>query len=194
MKIARIAALFLFAGIAITARADEAKPAMADKPTFHASKTSTVTSKVKSVNQKTRMVTLVNDSGEEVTFKADKRIKNLKQLKKGDVVTATVTETLSARVLNPGETPTAAASGSTVASAPLGAKPAGYAAKEVYVVATIAAIDKDNMIVTLKNAQGEAFPVKAREKKNVEKLAVGDNIEIHATQSLAVEVTTPKKK
>jgi TusA-related sulfurtransferase len=167
---------------------------MADKPTFHASKTSTVTSKVKSVNQKTRMVTLVNDAGEEVTFKADQRIKNLKQLKKGDVVTATVTETLSARVLDPGETPTAAASGSTVASAPLGAKPAGYAAKEVYVVATIAAIDKDNMIVTLKNAQGEAFPVKAREKKNVEKLAVGDNIEIHATQSLAVEVTTPKKK
>jgi hypothetical protein len=194
MKIARIAALFLFAGISIAARADEAKPAMADKPTFHASKTSTVTSKVKSVNQKTRMVTLVNDSGEEVTFKADQRIKNLKQLKKGDVVTATVNETLSARVLNPGETPTAAASGSTVASAPLGAKPAGYAAKEVYVVATIAAIDKDNMIVTLKNAQGEAFPVKAREKKNVEKLAVGDNIEIHATKSLAVEVTTPKKK
>jgi TusA-related sulfurtransferase len=194
MKIARIAALFLFAGISIAARAEEAKPATADKPTFHASKTSTVTSKVKSVNQKTRMVTLVNDAGEEVTFKADQRIKNLKQLKKGDVVTATVTETLSARVLNPGETPTAAASGSTVASAPLGAKPAGYAAKEVYVVATIAAIDKDNMIVTLKNAQGEAFPVKAREKKNVEKLAVGDNIEIHATQSLAVEVTTPKKK
>jgi hypothetical protein len=188
MKIARIAALFLFAGIAIAARADE------EKPTFHASKTSTVTSKVKSVNQKTRMVTLVSDAGDEVTFKADQRIKNLKQLKKGDVVTATVTETLSARVLKPGETPTAAASGSTVASAPLGAKPAGYAAKEVYVVATIAAIDKDNMIVTLKNAQGEAFPVKAREKKNVEKLAVGDHIEIHATQSLAVEVTTPKKK
>ncbi|HTO99176.1 MAG TPA: hypothetical protein VMK66_19150 [Myxococcales bacterium] len=195
MKIARMAALCFCFGLALAVRADEQKAAAPpDKPTFHASKTSTVTSKVKSVNQKTRMVTLVNDAGDEVSFKADQRIKNLKQLKKGDVVTATVTETLSARVLKPDETPTAAAAGSTVASAPLGSKPAGYAAKEVYVVATIAAIDKDNMIVTLKNAQGETFPVKAREKKNVEKLAVGDNIEIHATRSLAVEVTTPKKK
>ena len=60
-------------------------------------------------------------------------------------------------------------------------------------VATIAAIDKENMIVTLKGPKGDAFPVKAREKKNVDKLAVGDNVEIHATQALAVEVTTPQK-
>ena len=52
---------------------------------------------------------------------------------------------------------------------------------------------KENMIVTLKGPKGDAFPVKAREKKNVAKLAVGDNVEIHATQALAVEVTTPKK-
>ncbi|MGZ3481274.1 MAG: hypothetical protein ACXU81_13045 [Myxococcaceae bacterium] len=188
MKIARLAAVFLFAGVATLARAEE------QKPTFHASKTSTVTSKVKSVDQKTRMVTLVNESGEEVTFKADQRIKNLKQLKAGDLVTATVTETLSARVLKPGESVPVASEGSTVASAPLGAKPAGYAAKEVYVVATIAAIDKENMIVTLKGPKGDAFPVKAKEKKNVDKLAVGDNVEIHATKTLAIEVTTPKKK
>ncbi len=184
MKIAKLAAVFVFA-VATVALAD------VQKPTFHASKTSTVTSKVKAVDQKTRMVTLVNDSGEEITFKADQRVKNLKQVKPGDVVTATVNETLDARVLKPGETVPQASEGSTVGSAPLGAKPAGYAAKEVYVVATIAAIDKENMIVTLKTPNGEAFPVKAKEKKNVEKLAVGDNIEIHATKSLAVQVTTP---
>lgn len=164
----------------------------AKKPTFHATKTSTVTSKVKAVDQKTRMVTLANDDGE-VTFKADSRIKNLKQMKPGDEVTATLTESLSARVLNPGETVPMASEGSTEAAAPLGAKPAGYAAKEVYVVATIAAIDKDNMIITLKGPKGNAYPVKAKEKKNVDKLAVGDNIEIHATQAFAVEVTSPKK-
>ena len=60
-------------------------------------------------------------------------------------------------------------------------------------VATIAAIDKENMIVTLKGPRGNAYPVKARSRKNLEQLAVGDNLEIHAVKALAVEVTSPKK-
>ena len=100
---------------------------------------------------------------------------------------------MAAVVLKPGEAVPMATEGSSMATAPLGQKPAGYAAKEVYVVATVAAIDKDNMIVTLKGPKGNAYPVKAREKKNVEKLAVGDNVEIHAIKALAIEVSTPKK-
>jgi len=192
MRLASIALLLAAFGAASLARADEKKPA-GEKPSFSATRTETVTSTVKSVDQKTRMVTLRNEQGEEMTFKADERIKNLKQVKPGDVITATVTESLSARVLKPGESVPVASEGSTLASAPLGAKPAAYAAKEAYIVATVVAIDKENMIVTLKNAKGETFPVKGREKKNVDKLAVGDNVEIHATQSMAVEVTTPKK-
>jgi len=182
MRIARLAALLTFL-LAVSARAD--------KPTFEAVKTSTVTSKVKSVDQKTRMVTLANDEGE-VTFKADERIKNLKQLKPGDIVTATMRESLRARVLAPGEAPVAS-EGTTASTAPAGQKPAAYATKEAYVVATIAAIDKPNMIITLKDPSGNAFPVKAKDKKNVDKLAVGDNIEIHAVKAVAVEVTSPKK-
>src|SRR5439155_2778530 len=96
MQIARLAAVLAVLGAAMAVRADEGKP------TFHAEKTSTVTSKVKAVDQKTRMMTLANDQGE-VTFKADNRVKNLKQVKPGDVVTATLTESLDARVLKPGE-------------------------------------------------------------------------------------------
>ena len=71
MKIASLAAvLTIGVASAYTAVADD------QLPSFSASKTSTVTSTVKSVDQKTRMVTLVNQDGE-VTFKADKRVKNL---------------------------------------------------------------------------------------------------------------------
>ena len=186
MQIARLAAVLAVLGGTMAVHADETKPS------FHAVKTSTVTSKVKAVDQKTRMVTLANDQGE-VTFKADSRVKNLKQMKPGDVVTATLTESLGARVLKPGESVPMASEGSTEASAPLGQKPAGYAAKEVYVVATIAAIDKDNMIITLKGPKGNAYPIKARDRKNVEKLAVGDNVEIRAVQAVAVQVSSPKQ-
>jgi hypothetical protein len=173
-------------GASTAARAEEAKP------TFHAVKTSTVTSTVKAVDQKTRMVTLANNEGE-ITFKADARVKNLKQLKVGDTVTATLTEELSARVLKPGEAVPLASESSAIAGAPLGQKPAGYAAKDVYVVATIVAIDKKNMVVTLKGPQGNTYPIKAKDKKKVAKLAVGDNVEIHAVQELAIEVTSPGK-
>lgn len=199
MRIARLMAVLAVLAVATSARADEKKADQksaqkkADKPTFHAMKTSTVTAKVKSVDQKTRMVTLVNDDGESTTFKADNRIKNLKQVKPGDVVTATVSETLTARVMNPSEAIPVASQGSSTASAPLGAKPAAYHVEDAYVVAQVVAIDKENMVVTLKGPKGNTYPVKAREKKNVDKLAVGDSIEIHAARALALEVSTPQK-
>ena len=186
MQMARIAAALVTFSLATEGRADDAKPS------FAAVKTSTVTSRVKAVDQKTRMVTLANEEGE-VTFKADARVKNLKQVKPGDVVTATMTESLSARVLRPGESVPMASEGSTEASAPLGQRPAGYAAKELYVVATVAAIDKQNMIVTLKGPKGNAYPIKARERKNLDELAVGDNVEIRAVKALAIKVSSPNR-
>ena len=187
MKIASLAAvLTIGVASAYTAVADD------QLPSFSASKTSTVTSTVKSVDQKTRMVTLVNQDGE-VTFKADKRVKNLKQVHPGDILTATVTESLSARVLKPGEAIPVASEGSTTASAPLGAKPAGYTATEVLVVATITAIDKNKMVVTLTGPKGNAFPVQVKNKDNLNKVKVGDTIEIHATETMAIAVTGPKK-
>ena len=165
----------------------------AAKPTFHAEKTSTVTATVKSVDPKTRMVTLSNENGD-VTFKAADAVKNLAHMKPGDVVTATMTETISARVLEKGESVPYQAERSSSASAPVGQKPAGWTEKQIYVVATIAAIDKANMIVTLKAPTGESYPVKARKKENLARLAVGDDIAISATKALAIQVKEPEKK
>jgi hypothetical protein len=77
-----------------------------------------------------------------------------------------------------------------LAGAPIGAKPAGTASANVHIVATVVAIDVPNMFVTLKDAKdpkAEAFPVKAMSKANLEKLKVGDNIEIKASRSLTVK-------
>jgi Cu/Ag efflux protein CusF len=185
MQIARLAVMLAALGIAGATRADE------KKPTFHAVKSSTVTATVKSVDQQTRMVTLANEDGE-ITFKADDRVKNLAQMKPGDLLTATLTESLDARVLKKGESIPVASEGSAMAGAPLGQKPAGYAQKEVYVVATITKIDKKKNIVTLKGPKGNEYPIQAKDKNNVAKLKVGDNIEIHAVKALAVQVTTPQ--
>jgi hypothetical protein len=92
-------------------------------------------------------------------------------------------------VLDPGEkVPLETKQDSSLSTAPLGAKPKGQAITNVHVVATVAGIDVANMVVTLKGADGKTFPVKARSKENIQKLQVGDTIEIRQTKSLAVEV------
>src|SRR5262249_53091427 len=191
-RIASLAAVFALS--ATVALAEEAKkaPAKDTKPSLDAAHEVTFTSTVKSVDQKTRVVTLLGRGGEEVTFTADNRIKNLAQLKVGDEVTVTLEESIKARVLDPGEP---AVLGTTrdgsLSTAPLGAKPAGTQTQDVHVVATVAAIDVPNMVVTLKGANGETWPVKARSKTNIQKLKVGDNIDIRSTKRLAVQVATP---
>ncbi len=197
IKIASLAALF--ASLATLAFAEEVKRAPPSgakgavaRPSIDASHEVTFTSTVKAVDLQTRVVTLVGRGGEEVTFTADKRIKNLPQLKIGDEVTVTLEESLKARVLEPGEAATLGLKqDSTLATAAIGAKPAGTATTDVHLVGTVAAIDVPNMIVTLKGANGETWPIKARSKANLEKLKVGDVIDIRSTKRLAVSVTSP---
>jgi len=54
MQIARLAALLILGSALMAQASDKNKTKHQDKPTFHASKTETVTSKVKAVDQKTR--------------------------------------------------------------------------------------------------------------------------------------------
>jgi Cu/Ag efflux protein CusF len=185
-RIARLVAVFALSAFA--ALADD------KKPTIDVSHEITFTSTVKSVDQKTRKVTLTGSAGEEVSFTANKKIKNLGQLKVGDQVTATLVESLKARVLKPGEKLPEGSSTTNLATAPVGAKPAGTASANVHIVATVVAIDVPNMFVTLKDAKdpkADTFPVKAMSKANIEKLKVGDNIEIKASRSLTVNAITP---
>ena len=161
------------------------------KPSFRASKTSTVTSTVMAVDQKTRMATLANEDGE-LTVKADTGVKNLDEVKLGNVVTATVTEAISGRVLKKGPSIPSGSEGPTTPSAPLGAKPAGHSAKEACAIATIAALDKDSGVITLEGPKGNTYPIQATGKETIDKLEVGDKVEIHAAQAIGIEVTSAR--
>src|SRR3954471_24087265 len=152
----RIALVAVFALSALAAHAKD------KKPTLDVSHEISFTSTVKAVDQKTRVVTLTGSGGEEVTFTANKKIKNLPQLKVGDQVTATMVESLKARVLAPGEKIPEGSATTNLASAPAGPKPAGTASANVHIVATVVAIDVPNMFVTLRDAKdpkAETFPV-----------------------------------
>jgi len=152
------------------------------------------TATVKALNLKTRHVTLQRADGSVIKFVAGDDVRNLPQVKVGDEVNVTYYESLAYEVRKPG----AAAPGATVtegaARAKLGEKPGGAAGRVTTITATIAAIDKGAGTVTLRTPDGETTTIKARNPDNLNRVSVGDLVDITYTEALAISVETPGAK
>jgi Cu/Ag efflux protein CusF len=155
--------------------------------------TVTVTAKVVTVNQKTREVTLKDAQGKEYSFVADPAIKNLPQMKAGDVVTATYTEALAYVVKKTGTL--SASSTTSLTTAPEGQKPAAVAGNTITATVVITAIDPKVPSVTFKGPKGNTRTIKVEDPTKLEGVKVGDKVDITYTEALAVKVeAAPKKK
>jgi hypothetical protein len=152
------------------------------------------TATVEAVDLKTRMVTLRGPDGKLFKVHADERVKNLPQVRKGDVVVATYYESLAYDVKKPGQAVPGVAVAEDVATAKPGDRPAALGGRAVVVTTTIAAIDKKQGTVTLKAPDGELTTIKARNPANLDKVAVGDLVEITLTEALAIAVEPAPKK
>lgn len=166
-----------------TAAAPQEKPAMMEEVTV------TMEATVTAVNQETRQVTLLDSSGESVTFIAGEQVRNLAQVDVGDKIMVEYIEAIEIQVMGPEEAELGAGEISAATRAEPGEKPAGAAISETTVIVVIEAIDKENETVTLKGPEGNSKTVKVRNPANLEKVAVGDKVMITYTESLAVVVT-----
>ena len=154
--------------------------------------TETVTATVLSVNQKTREVTVKMKDGSKHSFIAGDNVKNLAQVKKGDVITAVYTEALAYEVRKHG---TAGVQTTTAtASAQPGEKPAGAVAQQTTVTVTITAIDPKAPTVTFMGPKGNKETVKVRDPRNLNGVKVGDKVDITYTEALAIKVDQAPKK
>jgi hypothetical protein len=152
----------------------------------------TVTATVIDVNQKTREVYVKLDNGEEYSFVAGDKVKNLAQVKKGDIITVVYTEAIAYQVKEHG---TAGMKTTTaVKSAEPGAKPGGVVAQQTTVTVTITAIDPNAPTVTFMGPKGNKETIKVRDPKNLEGVKVGDMVDITYTEALAIKVDEAPKK
>jgi ribosomal 50S subunit-recycling heat shock protein len=158
-----------------------------------AESTVTVTATVTAINHKTRSVTLKGADGKSVTFTVGDSVKNLAQVKKGDQVTATYYESLAYDVMPAGSGQRGVAMAEAAGSAQPGEKPAGMGARAITVTAKIKAIDKKQQTVTLKGPQGKMRTVKVKNPANLEKVKVGDLVQITYTEALAIAVEEAPK-
>ena len=146
----------------------------------------TVTATVVSVNQKTREVTIKTKDGQQHSFIAGDDVKNLAQVKKGDIITAVYTEAIAYEVKEHGKTGVTTTTAS--AGAAPGSKPAGAVAQQTTVTVMITAIDPNAPTVTFMGPRGNKETIKVRDPKNLVGVKVGDKVDITYTEALAIKV------
>ena len=176
-------------GLCLAAAAASAAP----HKEFSASRSETLEAKVTKVDQKTRAVTVVGEDGTEATFKAGEKVRNLPQLKAGDVVSVMLDQSLTLWLLAENEAAPELQVGADVFRAPKGAKPGGSTTTDVSGVATVESIAADKKSVTLKGPRGNLVTLDVRNPTNLEGVTVGTRVGFAYSETLAVDVVTPKK-
>jgi len=148
---------------------------------------------VTAIDQATRSVTLKTTDGKEFTTKVGDQVKNLAQVKVGDVVVVQYTEALAITLATggqPGLTSDAAA-----ARAKAGERPAGVVGETTTLTAKVEAIDLEKHTITFKGPEGNTRLVTVKDPKNydlLKKAKVGDTVNITYTEALAIAVQPAK--
>ena len=187
MSITKFAGTITLALVLGTAFAGEHK-ANQDKPSISSSHTMKVSALVEAVDYETREVSLRDPSGELISFVAGEEVRNLAQMKAGDVVFAEYTESLYIDVMEgqgavPGESDFTA-----VGSAEEGQKPGMTAFDSQVITATVEDINLETNTFKLKWPDGSVEELTARDPENLKKAAVGDLVVITKTVSLFISV------
>ena len=147
-----------------------------------------VSATVEKIDLQSRKVTLLLDSGKKKTYKVDKSVQNLDQVKAGDKLKIAYTEELIIVVGKSNEKPGAAA-GEAVGVAPKGAKPGIVMVDTAAVSAKIVAVDTTKHSVTLLDPDGKKKTVKLGKKvTNLDQLKAGETVDVVLTESLVVDV------
>ena len=148
----------------------------------------TIHATVEKVDLEKRKVKLLLEDGKKKTFKVDKSVQNLSQVKVGDHLNISCTEELLILVGKSNETP-GAAEAQEIGVAPKGAKPAMVMVDTSTLSAKILAVDVATRHVTLEEPDGKKKTVKVSKKvQNLDKLQAGTTVDMLMTESVVVDI------
>lgn len=156
--------------------------------------TITAAATVDKIDQKTRHVTLKRPDGTKFTIVAGPEVRNLAQVKKGDVVKLEYRESVAYEVNKAGTSKPGVSATTDVTRSQPGAKPGGSVTDTVTVRMTITAINKGASEATLLGPDNESTVVKVRDPKRLDLVEVGDVVDLTYTEALAISVEKAAKK
>ena len=161
---------------------------MMDRPSFSASQKAIVSAVVQAIDHETRVVTLRKPDGEEITFTAGEKVRNLGQVEVGDVLVAEYVESVSIKVLANDGMEADAADVVAMARAEEGEKPGFAAMDSSIVIATVEEINLEMNTFKLKGPDGVVDEYVARNPDNLRRAKVGDLVVTTVTESIAITV------
>ena len=152
----------------------------------------TITGKatITAIDKATRMVTLRNAKGIDMVVYAGEEVKRFNELKVGDVVSATYSESVAVSVRKPGAAAPPKESESVV---PRQGAPGGTVTREQTLSVTVQEIDLTAPSLTVKGPEGRTMSFKVRDKSYLQNLKVGDKVDITVTQALLLQADSAPK-
>jgi len=160
------------------------------KPVIDRSRVISDTATVEAIDVATRQLTLKGSDGHTATFDVDEQVKNLPQVQVGDHVVVDYIEGLAASIVRPGTAPGVEMERASDAAKP-GEKPGIAGAHRITLVAVVEEIDENAPSVTLRGPTGHPLEIKVRDPDDLNKVKVGETVQITYTQALAVSVHKP---
>lgn len=144
---------------------------------------------VQEVDQVTRSVILRTEEGKVLAFRAGDAVRNLPQLKAGDVVLVDYVEAVVARMAEPGD-PERDAGVAAVGRAPEGSRPGGFVASSREVVVEVVAYDPVAGVGVVRNPEGEMITVLVTPEMRAFAGArkPGDRVALTITEALAISI------
>jgi hypothetical protein len=153
--------------------------------------TQTISATVEAINVTTRTLTMKGPKGNYVDIVVPETVKRFSEIKVGDVLTARYYENLVIRKKQPGEKDVD--TGGEAVTPGGAAKPAGTAAKQRTITATITALDPKVPSITLSGPNKWTYSARIEDKKVLEQVKVGDKVDLTWTEALLLEFDVVKK-
>lgn len=149
-----------------------------------------LTARVVAIDYDKRSVTFEDSKGNRQVLIAGPEIVNFEQIKKGDLLKATVAEEVVVYVRKKGA-PANDGGGIVAAKAAPGEKPAAMVAATNEITATVKAIDLKAHTATLQFPDGSTKTVAVRPDVDLSKHKKGDEVVINATTAVAIAIQKP---
>lgn len=153
--------------------------------------TQTISATVEAINTATRTLTMKGPKGNYMEFVVPETAKRFSEIKVGDTLTARYYENLVIRKKQPGEKDVDTTSEGVTPGT--GAKPAGTAATQRTITATITALDPKVPSLTLSGPNNWTYSARIEDKKVLDQIKLGDKVDLTWTEALLLEFEIVKK-
>ena len=154
--------------------------------------TLTVSATIESIERSSRSVTLKGPEGKLTAITVPADVKRFDEMKVGDTITARYYENIVLRVKLPGEKDVDTTSAALTPTP--GKKPGGTAAAQRTITATITAIDPTVPSISLSGPNNWKYSSRVEDKAALQKVKVGDRLDITWTEAVMVSFDAAKPK